>query len=307
MKKTVFTILPLCLLGALLLLGASAQAVRPEGAKAPLDSVSSDQDYNNVVDQVIWVVGDEPILKSDVEMMRLQGEADGVTWKGNPDCSIPEQIAVQKLFLHQAAIDSIEVSESEVSSNIDRQIEAWIQYAGSKEKLEEYRKMSVSQMRQQLRDDARNQFLVQRMKEKLVEDVKVTPADVRRYFSKLPADSVPFVPTEVEVEIITHQPKISQEEINRVKDELRDYTERVNKGQTSFSTLARLYSEDGSARQGGGLGYMGRGMLDPAFANVAINLTDPQTSCSNRASLTRRWRLPACASTRLPPTCVPER
>ena len=170
--------------------------------------------------------------------------------------------------------------------------------------------MSVSQMRQQLRDDARNQFLVQRMKEKLVEDVKVTPADVRRYFSKLPADSVPFVPTEVEVEIITHQPKISQEEINRVKDELRDYTERVNKGQTSFSTLARLYSEDGSARQGGELGYMGRGMLDPAFANVAFSVATKSTcatSCSNRASLTRRWRLPACASTRLPPTCVPER
>ena len=231
----------------------------------------------SVVDEVIWVVGDEPILKSDVEMMRLQSEAEGMTWHGNPDCAIPEQLALQKLFLHQAAIDSIEVSESEGTSDINRERESWIQYAGSKDKREEYRKMSISQIRQQLRDDSRNQYLIQRMKENLVKDVKVTPADVRKYFSKLPEDSLPFVPTEVEVEIITKQPKPTQEEINRVKNDLRDYTERVNKGETTFATLARLYSEDtGSARQGGEIGYSGRGYLDPAFANVAFNLTDPR-------------------------------
>ena len=115
------------------------------------------------------------------------------------------------------------------------------------------------------------------MKEKLVEDIKVSPAQVREYFHDLPADSIPFVPTEVEVEIITMQPRISQEEINRIKDELREYTDRVNKGETTFGTLARLYSEDpGSARLGGELDYTGRGMLDPAFANVAFNLTDPK-------------------------------
>ena len=286
----------ICFIAALLLVGVTANAGMNRG-RAVLSGVAAlsagdndstsaakndtatidDVPEESIVDEVIWVVGDEPILKSDVEMMRLQAEQEGMTWHGNPDCAIPEQLALQKLFLHQAAIDSIEVSESEVTSNIDRQIDAWIQYAGSKEKLEEYRKMSVTQMRQQLRDDARNQFLVQRMKEKLVEDVKVTPADVRRYFANLPADSLPFVPTEVEVEIITKQPKISQEEINRVKEDLREYTERVTSGKTSFATLARLYSEDpGSARQGGELGYTGRGMLDPAFANVAFNLTDPK-------------------------------
>ena len=286
----------ICFIAALLLVGVTANAGMNRG-RAVLSGVAAlsagdndstsaakndtatidDVPEESIVDEVIWVVGDEPILKSDVEMMRLQAEQEGMTWHGNPDCAIPEQLALQKLFLHQAAIDSIEVSESEVTSNIDRQIDAWIQYAGSKEKLEEYRKMSVTQMRQQLRDDARNQFLVQRMKEKLVEDVKVTPADVRRYFADLPADSLPFVPTEVEVEIITKQPKISQEEINRVKEDLREYTERVTSGKTSFATLARLYSEDpGSARQGGELGYTGRGMLDPAFANVAFNLTDPK-------------------------------
>ncbi len=232
---------------------------------------------HSVVDEVIWVVGDQPILKSDVEMMRLQGEAEGIDWHGNPDCAIPEQIAVQKLFLHQAEIDSIEVTEAEIAQNIDMQINRWIQQAGSREKLEEYKKMTVSQMRSQLHDDFKNNQLIQAMKEKLVHDISVTPSDVRNYFRNMPEDSIPFVPTEVEVEIITRQPKIAQEEINRVKNELREYTERVNSGETSFATLARLYSEDpGSARQGGEMDYVGRGMLDPAFAAVAFNLTDPK-------------------------------
>ena len=232
---------------------------------------------HSVVDEVMWVVGDEPILKSDVEMMKLQGEMEGITWHGDPDCSIPEQIAVQKLFLHQAEIDSIKVTESEIAQNIDMQINRWIQQAGSREKLEEYKKMTVSQMRQQLHDDFRNNQLIQQMREKLVSDISVTPSDVRNYFRGLPEDSIPFVPTEVEVEIITKQPKISQDEINRVKNDLRDYTDRINKGEASFATLARLYSDDpGSSRQGGEMDYVGRGMLDPAFAAVAFNLTDPK-------------------------------
>ena len=194
----------------------------------------------SVIDEVIWVVGDEAILKSDVEQMRLQAAQEGYRFKGNPDCAIPEQIAVQKLFLHQAAIDSIEVSEAEISAGIDRQIEAWTQMIGSREKLEEYKKQTVSQMRTSLHDDYRDRLMVQKMQEKLVEDIKVTPAEVRRYFKDLPQDSIPFVPTEVEVQIITNTPRISQEEINRVKDELRGYTDRVTRGETSFQTLARL-------------------------------------------------------------------
>ena len=232
---------------------------------------------NSVIDEVIWVVGDEPILKSDVEQMRMQGLAEGINFGADPDYSIPEQLAVQKLFLHQAQIDSIEVSESEVSEAVNQQINRWIEAAGSQEKLEEYRKESVNDMRNELHDEFKNQQLIQKMKQKLVEDIKVTPADVRAYFRNLPADSVPYVPTEVEVEILVNAPRIKQSEINRVKDELRSFTDRVNKGETTFSTLARLYSEDPvSARQGGELGYTGRGLLDPAFANVAFNLTDPK-------------------------------
>ncbi len=232
---------------------------------------------DNVVDEVIWVVGDEPILKSDVEAMRVQAQQEGMHWDGNPDCAIPEELAVQKLFLHQAAIDSIQVTESEISQGLEQQINYWIETAGSREKLEEYKKESISQIRSELHDDFRDRQLVTKMKESLVKDVAVTPSEVRRYFSELPEDSIPYVPTEVEVEIVTRTPKIEQEEINRVKDRLREFTDRVNNGTSTFTSLATLYSEDpGSARHGGELDYMGRGMLDPAFATVAFNLTDPK-------------------------------
>ena len=233
---------------------------------------------NSIIDEVVWVVGDEAILKSDVEAMRIQGEMEGMKWNGDPDCIIPEQLAVQKLFLHQAALDSIEVTESDVSQSVDQQINYWISNAGSREKLEEWKKMTVKQMKESLHDDFRNHQLIEKMKSNLVKDIKVSPADVRRYFEKMPQDSLPLIPTEVEVEIITQAPRIAPEEINRIKNELRDYTERVTKGETSFAALARLYSEDpGTARQGGEFDdYVGRGMLDPAFASVAFNLTDPK-------------------------------
>jgi peptidyl-prolyl cis-trans isomerase SurA len=131
-------------------------------------------------------------------------------------------------------------------------------------------------MKQELHDEFKNRELAQRMKQKLVENVAIRPTDVREYFQTVPEDSLPFVPTTVEVEIITNQPRIPMEEINKVKDELRSYTDRVQKGEVSFATLARLYSEDpGSARDGGEMDYVGRGMLDPAFAQAAFNLTDP--------------------------------
>ncbi|UKK52329.1 peptidylprolyl isomerase [Prevotella sp. E13-17] len=244
---------------------------------AMMASTQGNDSIGTVVDEVVWVVGDEAILKSDIEVTRMQAAMEGMRWKGDPDCAIPEQIAVQKLFLHQAAIDSIEVTEAEVASAIEQRIEYMIQQIGSREKLEEYKKQSISQIRQSMHDDLRDQMMIQRMKEHLVKEIAVTPAEVRRYFKDLPSDSLPYVPTEVEVQIITQTPRISAEEINRVKEELREYTDRVNKGETSFQTLARLYSEDpGSRRNGGELDYTGRGMLDPAFAAVAFNLTDPK-------------------------------
>ena len=231
-----------------------------------------------IVDEVVWVVGDEAILRSDVETMRMQAAMEGVKWSGNPDCTIPEQIAVQKLFKHQAQIDSIEVTDADVAQDVEQQIAYWLEMVdGSRERLEEYKHQNLTQIRADLRDEMKDRQMVQKMKQKLVEDITVTPAEVRRYFSALPQDSLPFVPTEVEVQIVQLTPKIEVEELNRVKEELRNYTERVNKGETRFQTLAQLYSEDpGSARRGGELGLMGRGTLDPAFAAVAFNLADPK-------------------------------
>lgn len=243
----------------------------------PVDSIAV-EGGKSVVDEVIWVVGDEAILKSDVEAMRKQAEEEGTRWKGDPDCAIPEQLAVQKLYVHQAAIDSIEVTDAEISADVEQYLDYWTNLAGSREKLEEYKKATISQLRNELRDALRDRKTMQKMREQLVKDITVSPAEVRRYFKDLPADSIPFVPTEVEVQILTQMPRIEPEEINRVKDELREYTDRVNKGEASFATLARLYSEDpGTARRGGELDYTGRGMLDPAFAAVAFNLTDPKT------------------------------
>ncbi len=258
--------------------GGDDKDVAKNDSVAKVDTVDS-ADPASVVDEVIWVVGDEPILLSDVEMARMQAEMEGVKWEGDPDCTIPEQLAVQKLFLHQAAIDSIEVSESEVAQSVEHQISAWLQMVdGNKERLEEYKRKSLAELRISLHDDFKDRLLIEREREKLVEDITVSPADVRRYFSELPEDSIPMVPTEVEVQIITRTPKVEQAEIDRIKNELRNYTEMVTSGQTSFTALAKLYSEDpGTARMGGEFpDYVGRGMLDPAFANVAFNLTDPK-------------------------------
>ena len=270
-------------IGMLLLIGITAKANKTAGymtdKKDSVQTKSMDVSVpeHSVIDEVVWVVGDEPIMKSDVEQMRLQGEMEGMKWGGNPDCRIPEQIAVQKLFLHQAALDSIDVTESDIAQTVEQQINYWINSVGSREKLEEYQGKSLSQIRSDLHDDVKNSKMIQQMKRKIMSDVTVTPADVRRYFKNLPEDSIPFVPTEVEVEILVKKPRIPQSEINRVKDQLRSFTDRVTKGETSFSTLARLYSEDpGSARQGGEMDYAGRGTLDPAFASVAFNLTDPK-------------------------------
>ena len=231
---------------------------------------------DNVVDEVVWVVGDEAILKSEVEEARLSALYENRKFDRDPYCVIPEEIAVQKLFLHQAALDSIEVSESEVIQRVDYMTNMYIANIGSREKMEEYFNKTSTQIRETLRENAREGLKVQKMQQKLVGDVKVTPAEVRRYFKDLPQDSIPYIPTQVEVQIITQQPRVPLEEIEDVKSRLREYTERINKGETSFSTLARMYSEDtGSAINGGELPFYGRGQLDPAFANVAFNLQDP--------------------------------
>lgn len=230
---------------------------------------------NNVIDEVVWVVGDEAILKSDVEDERLQAQYEGRRFDGDPYCVIPEELAIQKLYLHQAEIDSVTVSEQAVLQEVETYTAWLIEQIGTKEKMEEYYNKTSTQIREMLRENMRNKQIVQEMQRKIVGDIKLTPAEVRNYFSKLPADSIPYILPQVEVQIITLEPKVTEEEKERIKSELREFTDRINKGETTFSTLARMYSEDpGSARQGGEYGFMGRGQLVPEFANVVFYLTD---------------------------------
>lgn len=232
---------------------------------------------NNVIDEVIWVVGDEPILKSDVEEQRLASEINGESIEGNPRCVIPEQMAIQKLFLHQAIIDSVEIKDSEVLPELEYRLNYMIQMAGSKEKLEEYMRKPMTQIRRQTMEQLKRMMTVEEVKRKIAEGVKVTPAEVRNYFKNMPKDSLPLIPTRYEVQIITNTPEVSREEREHIENELREYTRRINAGESDFATLAMMYSDDeGSRRNGGELPYSGKGMFVPEFANVAFSLTDPK-------------------------------
>ncbi len=241
----------------------------------PLSFVSIKAD--NVIDEVIWVVGEEAILRSEVEEERLRAQYEGQQIAGDPYCVIPEQIAIQKLFLHQAELDSVYANDSQVASQVEMRINYYISQIGSQEKLEEYFRKSLTEMKEEMTETVRNQMIIQQMQQKLTENIKTTPAEIRRYYNSLPQDSIPTVAAQVEVQIISFEPPVPQEEVDRIKGRLREFTERVHSGNADFSMLARLYSEDTeSAKRGGELGFVGRGQLVPEFADVAFNLTDPK-------------------------------
>lgn len=236
---------------------------------------------DNIIDQIIWVVGDEAILKSDVEKARMTMVIRGDQMKGDPYCFIPEQLAVQKLFLDQAKIDSITIAASDLSREVARQENWYINnVGGTKEKLEEYWDMPITQIRENLREDVQNQYMMDQAKKNIVgKKSALTPSEVRRYYAQLPKDSLPFIPTTVEVQIFTQEPVVPIAEIDRIKEQLRDLTNRINGGE-SFATLAIMFSDDGSALNGGETGFQGRAMWVPEFASVAFSLTDP-TKVSN--------------------------
>lgn len=232
---------------------------------------------NNIVEEVAWVVGDEPIWRSQIEEAYDQYKYENASIQGNPYCFIPERLAVEKLYLHQADIDTIEIQESLVASQVESRINYFTANLGTREKVEQYFRKSLPDIRAELIENMRNSSRIRQVQENLTSNLKITPSDVRKYFDDLPEDSVPYVPTQVEVQIITINPVIPREEIEDVKARLREYADQVNNGEREFSTLAILYSEDqGSAVRGGEIGYLGRANLDPAYAAVAFNLSDPK-------------------------------
>lgn len=232
---------------------------------------------DNIIDEVIWIVGEEAILRSEVEEERLRAQYEGTPIAGDPYCVIPEQLAIQKLYLHQAELDSIVVNESSVSSQVDMRMDYYISQIGSKEKMEEYFRKTSTEIREEMMTGVRNQMIIQQMQSKLTEKIAPTPAEVRRCYNSLPSDSIPMVPAQVEVQILSIDPPVPLEETERVKSLLREFTDRVHSGNADFSMLARLYSEDvESAKRGGELGFVGRGQLVSEFADVAFNLSDPK-------------------------------
>ena len=231
---------------------------------------------DNVIDEVAWMIGDEPIYKSEIEQTYMDLQNDRTALPGDPYCIIPEQIAIERLFLHQADIDTVEVQESMVQMQVDAQMNFLISNLGSREKVEQYFRKPFPDIREYYATNMRNRARVQQVRSGLTKNLKVTPGDVRRYFDALPKDSVPFIPSQVEVQLLTLNPAIPRQEIDDVKARLRDYADRVNRGESEFSTLAILYSEAPEAVRGGEIGFMGRGQLVPEYAAVAFNLNDPK-------------------------------
>lgn len=229
---------------------------------------------NNIAEEVAWMIGDEPIYKSEIEQAYQEYLDEKIPIKGDPYCVIPEQLAVQRLYLHQADLDTIEANMSMVQMRVDQQINYYIANLGSREKVEQYFRRTIPDLRDMLQTNWANQSRVQQVQDDITKNFKATPSEVRNFYKKLPEDSIPFVPLKVEVQVITLKPAIPRQEIEDVKARLRDYAERVNSGEIDFSTLAVLYSEAPEGIRGGEIGFMGRGQLVPEYAAVAFNLND---------------------------------
>lgn len=233
---------------------------------------------DNVVDKIIAVVGNQVVLKSDVESTFQERKARGYI-SGNSDAKseIFEDLLIQKLMIAQAQVDSVEVTEQEVENELEQKMQHFITQIGSKEKLEQYFGKSIYDMKNFLRDRTREEKISRKMQGEITKNIRITPAEVREYYNKIPKDSLPIVAGELEVQQIVKKPQITSDEKDRIRKRLRGFRERVLNGET-FATLAVLYSEGPSARQGGELGYNNRADLVPEFANIAFNLKPGKVS-----------------------------
>ena len=183
---------------------------------------------NNIIDEIVWVVGDEAILKSEVEEYRKDIQMQNQRIEGDPYCFIPEQLAINKLFLDQAKVDSIEVNEANVNRMLEYYMNEYISSTGSVEKLEEYFGKSLKKIREDLRTQLREQQLIQGVQQKHFDNVSLAPSEIRKFYNKIPQDSLPFIPTTLEIQIITVEPEVPLKEIDAVKNRLREFTEQIN-------------------------------------------------------------------------------
>jgi len=229
-----------------------------------------------IVDRVVAVVGDFTILQSDIEQQYLQYRAQGYTL---PDmkCLIFKEFLEEKLLLNQAKIDSIEISESNVEQQLDQRLNYFISQIGSQKELEEYFNKTTLQIKDDFREMIRNQMLTQKMQQEITGTVKITPSEVKSFYNSIPKDSIPNIDAKVEMEQIVVYPKLGEDAVFEVREKLLDLRKRIMEGE-SFETLAILYSSDGSASNGGEIGYMAKGELDSEYAKAAFSLKKGQVS-----------------------------
>lgn len=239
---------------------------------------SANAQENRIVDQVVAIVGDKIILQSDIETQFLELRAQGASTSGDMKCEILEEFLVQKLLLNQAEIDSILVSEAEVELQLNQRLDYFIGQIGSQKALEEYFGKSILEIKEDFRDVIREQIITQKMQGEIVGSLSATPAEVRKFYNRIPEDSLPRVNSQVEVSQIVIYPPLAEEAVFSVKERLLDLRKRIIAGE-DFTTLAVLYSEDpGSSPRGGEIGFLGKGELDPAYAKTAFSLKEGSVS-----------------------------
>ncbi len=227
-----------------------------------------------VIDDVVAIVGDDAILRSDIEAQYEQAMMDGTSYNGDMKCHIFEQLLIQKLMINQANIDSVIVTESEVMGQVDSRINYFVQQVGGQEKLEEYFNKPMAQIKRDQIDMVRTMAITQRMQRKITEDVKITPSEIRKYFNSMSEDSIPYISAQYEIQQIVVYPQVEQSEIDRIKGRLRDFQKQVSEGR-DFATLAVFHSEDAvSATRGGDLGWATKATYVPEFSAVAFNLQE---------------------------------
>lgn len=234
-----------------------------------------------VVDKVVAVVGKNIILQSDIEnqymQYRMQGSIEGSS--SAIRCAILEEMLFQKLMLNQAELDSLTVTDAEVDMELNRRISELVGRAGSQEKLEEIFNRNMSEIKDELRRLVMEKSLQDKVRAEILKGVTVAPAEVKAYYQSIPIDSIPMVETQYEIMQIVKRPPVSVDEKLAVKNQLYQIRKRILEGESSFSTMAVLYSEDpGSARKGGELGFTGRGEFAPEFETAAFNLRDGEIS-----------------------------
>jgi peptidyl-prolyl cis-trans isomerase SurA len=241
-----------------------------------VSTISFAQD--KMVDQIVAIVGGNIILKSEVERMHIDQQAQGLSSDGDMKCEILENFLIDKLLIAEAEQDTlIVVTPSEVNQRMDQQMQMYISHFETEKAVEQYFHKSIQLVKAEMQEGIHNQLLSQQMRQKIVQDVTVTPSEVRYNNRNLKEDEVPTIPEQYEYAQITLQPKIKLEEENRVKAQLRDIKKRIENG-SSFAAMAVMYSEGPSAKDGGVIGYLGRGELDPAYAAVAYNLKGDKVS-----------------------------